>query len=403
MIKTFSTFLLLATSVFPAWSQDEYPTDTAITVFSAGDNNPYASIRIPALISLGKGQLMAFAEGRYKNTDQGQNDIIMSFSKDKGKTWSKPKAIAKANGATYNNPCPVYDAKTRTISVVFQRYPEGVHERDQNIPTGWDDPKCLRNFIIQSKDGGRSWTKPEDITPTTKRPEGVDIMASGPNAGAQITSGPHKGRIAIPMNEGPFGKWALSCIYSDDGGKNWKLSEPTSNMNGQVNETSIAETDNGGLVIVARHWGSSNCKRITWSEDGGQSWSPVEEASDLFCDNTQNSLLSYSLSSQAAYGNKSRLLFSGPSESRRIKGQVAMSYDGGKTWPVKKLVGEGGFAYSSLAPIEPGSVGLLYEENSNQIKNLKFVPISISWLTDGEDTGMNKKAKQAKGATAKNK
>jgi sialidase-1 len=80
-----------------------------------------------------------------------------------------------------------------------------------------------------------------------------------------------------------------------------------------------------------------------------------------------------------------------------------MSYDGGKTWPVKKLVGEGGFAYSSLAPIEPGSVGLLYEENSNQIKNLKFVPISISWLTDGEDTGMNKKAKQAKGATAKNK
>ena len=29
----------------------------------------------------------------------------------------------------------------------------------------------------------------------------------------------------------------------------------TTNMKGLVNETSIAETDNGGVVMVARHWG----------------------------------------------------------------------------------------------------------------------------------------------------
>ena len=53
----------------PAFGQEEktgFPTDRAVTVFSAGEGNPYASIRIPALLSIGKGQLLAFAEGRYK-------------------------------------------------------------------------------------------------------------------------------------------------------------------------------------------------------------------------------------------------------------------------------------------------------------------------------------------------
>lgn len=82
-------------AVLPAFGQGEktdFPTDKAVTVFSAGEGNPYASIRIPALLNIGKGQLLAFAEGRYKNTDQGENDIIMSVSKNGGKTWSRPRA-----------------------------------------------------------------------------------------------------------------------------------------------------------------------------------------------------------------------------------------------------------------------------------------------------------------------
>lgn len=199
MMNSMFKFLMgaVCAAVLPAFGQGEktdFPTDKAVTVFSAGEGNPYASIRIPALLNIGKGQLLAFAEGRYKNTDQGENDIIMSVSKNGGKTWSRPRAIAKSHGATFNNPCPVYDAKTKTVTVVFQRYPAGVKERQPNIPQGWDDEKCIRNFMIQSRNGGSSWTKPEDITKTTKRPTGVDIMASGPNAGTQLKSGPHKGR-----------------------------------------------------------------------------------------------------------------------------------------------------------------------------------------------------------------
>ena len=38
--------------------------------------------------------------------------------------------------------------------------------------------------------------------------------------------------------------------------------------------------------------------------------------------------------------------------------------------------------------VEPGVVGVLYEENQPNIKKLKFVPITIEWLTDGKDTGL---------------
>ncbi|MBR2144957.1 MAG: exo-alpha-sialidase, partial [Akkermansia sp.] len=68
---------------------DSEPYSRGIDVFVAGEGNPYASIRIPDIINAG-GILVAMAEGRYQNTDQGQNDLIVSVSKDGGRKWSKP-------------------------------------------------------------------------------------------------------------------------------------------------------------------------------------------------------------------------------------------------------------------------------------------------------------------------
>ena len=40
---------------------------------------------------------------------------------------------------------------------------------------------------------------------------------------------------------------------------------------------------------------------------------------------------------------------------------VRLSYDEGKSWPVSRLVHEGPSAYSSLAILHDGTIGLLYE------------------------------------------
>lgn len=361
---------------------DSEPYSRAVDVFVAGKGNPYASIRIPDIINAG-GMLVAMAEGRYQNTDQGQNDLIVSVSKDGGKTWSKPEVAAASKGATFNNPCLMYDREKKQIVLFFQRYPEGVKERTPDIPTGWEDDRCIRNFVCFSRNG-KKWTTPRDVTRFTKN-EGVTITCSGPNPGVQLTRGKHKGRLVVPLNEGPFGNWTLAAAYSDNGGKDWTIGSKSDAGRG-INEVSVVETETGGLFVVSRAWGG-NLRKVAYSEDGGATWGAVSDHPELPSPNCQNGLTRYSYADDAKLGNKGRILFSSPTQGRS-KGVIKMSYDDGKTWPVSRYVGDGPYAYSVLCPVKPGVAGVLFEVNGNPIRHIRFAPVSISWLTGGEDTGM---------------
>ncbi|MBR5331308.1 MAG: exo-alpha-sialidase [Akkermansia sp.] len=363
---------------------DSEPYGRAVDVFVAGEGNPYASIRIPDIINA-NGTLVAMAEGRYQDTDQGQNDLIVAISKDGGRKWSKPVVAAASKGATFNNPCLIYDRNSRQIVLFFQRYPEGIKERTPDIPTGWEDKRCIRNFVCFSKNG-RKWSKPKDVTEFTKN-EGVTITCSGPNPGVQLTRGKHKGRLVVPLNEGPFGNWTLAAAYSDDGGKSWSIGRKSDAGRG-INEVSIAETEEGGLLVVSRAWGGS-LRKVAYSEDGGASWGPVNDHPELPSPNCQNGLTRYSYADDAALGSRGRILFSSPTQGRS-KGVIKMSYDDGKTWPVSRFVGDGPFAYSVLCPVKPGVAGVLFEVNGAPIRHIRFAPFSISWLTGGEDDGLSK-------------
>ncbi len=369
------------------------PHERTVDVFVAGDGNEYKSIRIPDIIKAGK-LLVAMAEGRYENTDQGRNDLIVSTSRDGGKTWSNPTVAAASEGATFNNPCLIFDEEAKQLVLFFQRYPEGVHERDKDIPTGHEDERCIRNFVSFSRNG-KKWTKPRDVTEFTKN-EGVTITCSGPNPGVQIKHGKYKGRLVVPLNEGPFGNWTVAAAYSDDHGKTWNIGKKSTPGQG-INEVSIAETDDGGLIVVSRAWGG-NTRRVVYSEDGGETWGETIGHPELPSPNTQNGLARYSFEDEEKLGAKSRILFSTPTKGRN-DGTIKMSYDNGKTWPVEKLLIPGPFAYSVLTPVKPGIMGCLYEVNSGQIRHIRFTTFSINWLTDGEDKGIAGKGKAKKASS----
>ena len=89
--------------------------------------------------------------------------------------------------------------------------------------TGLDGTNIYRNFILTSDDDGMTWAAPLDVTRTTKRPTRATTIASGPGTGIQLTRGPHAGRLLIPFNEGPYGKWQNYAVYSDDAGKSWPV------------------------------------------------------------------------------------------------------------------------------------------------------------------------------------
>ena len=75
------------------------------------------------------------------------------------------------------------------------------------------------------------------------------------------------------------------------------------------------------------------------------------------------------------------------SPSGRNRGTVWASFDGGKTWPLKRLVHEGGFAYSSLGAGRPktkseGWVYLHFESGGSKVARF-----NLSWLLKGDKTG----------------
>lgn len=363
---------------------DKSPYAQAVDVFVPGKDNSYKSIRIPCIVNA-HGTLVAVAEGRQSPGDQSNNDMIVSISKNGGKSWSKPTvAVAADGGSSLGNPCLLYDPEKKLTILMYQRYPKGVSEQGKVQPApGFDDPKrTLGCFIITSKDHGRHWSKPVDVTRTTRH-EDCSITCSGPNPGVVLTQGPHKGRLVVAFNEAPaFGNWHITAAYSDDHGKTWKLGEK-SESGKRVNEVSSAELPGGEVLVVSRSWGGSH-RAVSVSSDGGETWGPVTAHMDLPSPNCQNGLTRYSFDNQAKYGNKSRLIFSA-CEPGRKDGFLKMSYDEGQTWPVQKSIGAGPFAYSVLCPVKPGIVGMLFEGRDNKIL---FAPVSISWLTDGEDAGI---------------
>jgi len=75
-----------------------------IAVFTSGTDG-HKSYRIPAIIQIPGGDLLAFAEGRADGSDDfGNIDIVMKRSTDKGKTWSVMTTVVDYQKLQAGNP-----------------------------------------------------------------------------------------------------------------------------------------------------------------------------------------------------------------------------------------------------------------------------------------------------------
>jgi Neuraminidase (sialidase) len=100
----------------------------------------------------------------------------------------------------------------------------------------------------------------------------------------------------------------------------------------------------------------------------------------------QGSIVRYTRTDRGA--EKDRLLFANPDSSYgdRINMTVKLSCDEGQTWPVAKTVHPGPSAYCCLAPLEDGSIGLLYEGGKQSpYEEIRFSRFSLQWLIEGAD------------------
>ena len=317
---------------------------------------------------------------------RGTGGNTLRRSVDGGRTWSNDIEIA--SGATQGN--VVVDETTGDILYV--------------------KPKA--GVVFRSGDHGLTWTA-EEIAEVKADGFGlIPTSVSCMQAGVTLKFGKHKGRLLMPARiMGPEGsndvKWRpyhySTAIYSDDGGKTWKTSRPFPVMG--TGEAALAELSDGRVLYNSREHMSDGNRFLAWSHDGGRLWLDVRRSKDL-PDGPRGS-------SYGCMGGMIRLPVKGrdiliysnlDTGAGQMPGEVGASitkgrekitawasFDGGQTWPVKRLVYDGPSAYSNLAagragtPSE-GMIYLLFEGGDEGHKSaVQAVSFNLSWLLNGRD------------------
>ena len=261
-----SICLLLTLVSTSSPSADLGETTTQVDVFVIGQDG-YPAFRIPALLTTKRGSLLAFAEGRANLSDHAENDIVLKRSTDGGKTWGALQIIHEDGTNSLGNSTTVVVRETGRVLLMYQRYARGFDEH--KAEPGLDGPRICRTLLQSSDDNGVTWSKPVEITAQVKRPTEVTSTAAGPGIGIQLVRGKHAGRILMPFNQGPYGKWKVYAVLSDDGGKSWRYGETAEEgAKGHANEVQFVELNDGSVMLNARnqgdHVGKSTrlCRRL---------------------------------------------------------------------------------------------------------------------------------------------
>lgn len=350
----------------------------AVTVFRAGEDG-YASVRIPALVVTAKDTLLAFAEGRVKNADQAQNDIVLRRSTDGGLTWSPLLKVADRGADSLNNPCPVIDRRNGRVHLHYQSYPAHIHEWGK-IATGFEGENIIRSWVQTSDDDGATWSEPRDVTAQVKDPVRATSLASGPGFGIQLERGPHAGRLVVPFNQGPRGNWTVYTAFSDDGGATWTRGQIAPNGPGvnNGNEVQVVERLDGSLLLNARQQNKRQKRLAAESRDGGATWSELREVPELFDGPCMASVLRL----KHGDGKPGPILFSGPTTGKRTDGRLWISHDDGATWQPGPAFTPGPFAYSVLTQLQDGIPACLIETGvTGPYERIDFLRFPVDWAT----------------------
>ena len=362
-------------------------------VFVSGQDG-YKSIRIPSVVVTKQGAVLAFAEGRAVSSDQAENDIILKRSTDGGKSWGKLQLLHDDGKNSLNNPTAVVEQPSGRVFLMYQRIPGHLKERSASVETGFDGTNIYRNLLIWSDDEGATWTKPLDVTRTTKRATQATTIASGPGIGIQLTRGPHAGRLIIPFNEGPYNQWNNFAVFSDDRGSSWKcggnvpgafLPDAQLRQRSQINEVQMVELSDGSVRLNSRQFAGAKVRKTSVSKDGGMTWSPIDDVPALRDPSCNASILRYSFGEGGSLG---RILYSGPDSTKRDTGTVYLSSDDGVTWPVKRVLWPGTFAYSVLTKLPDSKIGCLFEPDNYE--RIIFARFGMDWLSANTPTNVPK-------------
>ena len=236
-------------------------TSGGCVIFHGGDrddnNRSYACFRIPGLVRLANGSLLAFAEGRVGGCRPDVapgNPLVARASADNGATWGPIRVVA--------SPASPH---------IGLNYPAGLA-----LPAGSGGAASLLLFFVssdgaswlqRSDDGGSAWSAPSNMSGVFRGRGGC-----GTPAGAVLPSG----RLAIACSSAA----GIFALLSDDGGASWRVGAPVPMGTLSGGEQQLAPDGRApaslSMVLRVRSNSSLANHAVSRSDDGGESWSPAE-------------------------------------------------------------------------------------------------------------------------------
>lgn len=317
------------------------------TVFSVdydGDN----CYRIPSIIRLASGRMLAFAEQRTSGcSDNGSNNLVLRRSNDDGATWGDIITIEAGEGRSLSNPNPVeVTFPNGTRAVLF-------HYDTMNNPSEDSHGQNLQRWSL---DEGATWGAPSDLTEFM--PPGFEGCLPGPSVGIQQQPPSSRSAGAAAAETIYFSCHASNgalLYFSSNMGQSWNYSEPITGLN----ECSIALLPNRSVAMNCR--GGSIRKQLTFSE-GGQLLSGPILPPGLVDPGCQGSIVAAPPAQSSQQGTL--FLSNDATSDTRYNMTVKRSDDAGATWDEGLLIWDRKSAYSQLvAWTEEGAahMALLFE------------------------------------------
>ncbi len=349
-------------AAFAASALSAFAATEQVTLWKSGDGgiNTY---RIPALCAAPNGDLVAACDARKENGGDlnvyQPINISVRRSSDGGKTWTQPE-----NSWTWqwdekgkwagSDPSLVVDAEAKKIFLFYNVW----HWEDT---ANWDN-NVYRFYVQESSDDGKTWSRPRDISADIAFPEwpfgkprnkgGFIFVSSG--SGAQMRDGTLLHTI-VHVNDGN------ALFGSDDHGKTWKaFGKPVK----CGDECKVVELSDGSWMINSRWRGGG--RQIHVTKDRGVTW---ESRYDGTLEDPQ-------CNAQIMRYGKVLLFSNCKSPTRRALLHLRASSDDGKTWTDGVCVEPKGAAYSDMAVLRNGDIGVLFEGAGYATINFTTVPLA---------------------------
>ena len=297
---------------------------------------PFAAAHASTIAETSDGLVAAWFAG----TREGQGDVGIWAARRESRGWLDPVEVADGRTKLRRRyPCwnPVLFQPRQGPLLLFYKVGPS--------PSRW------WGVLITSEDGGRSWSEPRRL------PAG--ILGPIKNKPIQLPDG----RLLCPSSDEQR-RWRIHLEWADETATRWRRGPPLNDGRSfaAIQPCLLPHADGRLRMLCRTRQGAvGEC----WSEDGGESWTPLA-ATEL--PNPDSGIDAVTLASGQA------LLVYNHSHSARTPLNIAVSDDGLRWSALAVLEDEPGeFSYPALIQGRDGTVHVTYTWNRRRIRYVALV------------------------------